>query len=287
VIRVILWGIAVAALYSCGRGRVEEDGIKTIYYPGTKIVHQKISYKDGFRNGWFIEYARNGLLKARVFYRNDSLDDTSYIYHRNGRLRSLHVYKGKRRHGCWREFNPEGKMYSEMFFFEGKFDSICSEYSYKSLKLLKRIQYRKGVKHGLDETYYPDGSPQSVVKYCEGRVCRGTKEWTRKGKPVDNDFEIQVSERNHLALNNTIRYIFTLGKPQSTDQVFKLMGYQDGDDLGGVTELEKDGEGYYFEATIPKGGNIMEKLTVAAFRRTAMGNLYVKTKTVHLAADNF
>src|SRR5436190_3920303 len=94
-------------LISCGSFNKNKKAVKTSHYPGTEIVRQTVEYNNGKKNGYLNEYFRNGKLKARQFYVNDTLHDTTLIFHGNGHLATLHIYKMGKREGKWTDFNPE------------------------------------------------------------------------------------------------------------------------------------------------------------------------------------
>jgi antitoxin component YwqK of YwqJK toxin-antitoxin module len=277
----------LALIFSCGSKREELEGVKTVYFPGTELVKQSVEYKDGKKNGYFTEYYRKGNLKARQFYINDTLDDTTVIYYPNGQLQTLHVYKNKLRHGCWSEYNKEGRLYSEMFFKEGLLDSTCSKYSYKSVRLLTRVRYLKGTKHGTEEQYYVSGKPKSRQHYFKGQLCKGTEEWYESGKKINHDFKIYVQENNATMLENAITYKIRLQDPDPGDQVYKLFEPPKGDVMSGLSQLTKEGDAFVYKIIVPKGGFVMEQVIIAAYRKTAMGNTVIKTQAFNVASNNF
>ena len=274
-------------IVSCGSKREELEGVKTVYFPGTDIIKQSVEYKNGKKNGYFREYYRKGNLKARQFYVNDTLDDTTQIYYPSGILQTQHMYKNKIKHGCWQEYNKEGQLYSEMFFKEGMLDSTCSKYSYKSVRLLTRVSYIKGAKNGVEEQYYASGKPKSRQYYVKGQLCRGTEEWYESGKKIDNDFKIHVQESNATMLQNTLTYNIRLENPEPGDKVYKLFEPPKGDVMGTLSPLPKEGDAFVYKQVVPKGGFVMEQVIIAAYRKTAMGNTVIKTQAFNVATNNF
>jgi len=80
--------IALLILFFCGciDDGVQNNGLKTVHFKGTDIVMQTIEYKNGKKNGYFTEYFRDGKIKAKQFFVDNELDDTSKMYHSNGQL---------------------------------------------------------------------------------------------------------------------------------------------------------------------------------------------------------
>ena len=279
--------LIVFAFTSCNTNSETNDELKTVHFSGTDIVKQTIEYKNGKKNGFFKEYYRNGILKAKQFYVNDSINDTSLFYHDDGKLKSIQIYKNKLKNGCWRNYNKKGLLISEIFFKNNVFDSTCSEFSYRSAKLLKKIRYKEGLKNGIEETYYPTGEIQSKVNYDMGDVMIGTEEWKKNGKKINNDFNISIIENDDVLLKGTLTYHIKLENPKESDKVYYVFKPCVGNKVGDISPLKKQGDVFIYEYQIPKGGFVMEKLTIAAFRKTGFGNTYIKTKSFNVASNNY
>jgi hypothetical protein len=274
-------------LYNCRESSDVKEGLKVIHFPKSDAVKQTIEYKNGKKNGYLKEYFRNGTLKARQFFVNDSLDDTTYLYHENGKLKATQIFKSKLKHGCWREYNKEGVLFSEIYFKDDFLDSTCCKYSYRTHRLLTRITYNKGLKNGYEEHFYPSGKPQSKVLYDMGQICKGTEEWHENGEKIDNDFKINVIENDALLLENTLSYTIRLENNKPTDLLYQVVGPDEGNKIGSLLPVKKVGDVFVFDYTISKGGFVMEKVTVAAFRKTNLGNTFVKTQSFNVASNNF
>ncbi len=274
-------------LCACNNSGHVEEGVKTVHFPGTDIVQQTITYANGKKNGPVKEYYKNGTLKARHFFVNDSLDDTSATYHANGRLQSLHVYKNKLKHGCWKEYNKEGRLYSQIFMKNGMLDSTSTVYTYRTGRVVTRVTYKDGVKNGPEEHFYSNGKPRSIAYYDMGRACKGTEEWMDNGKKINNDFKIQISEHNEVLMNNTLTYVIRLEPAQEGDEVYQVMTPCEGNKIGSVIPLKKKNGSYILEFTVGKGGFVMENVTLAAYRQTPFKNTYIKTTSFNASANHF
>jgi hypothetical protein len=272
---------------SCEESDKVDNGTKVVHFAGTKIVRQTIEYKNGLKNGYFKDYYKNGQLKGQQFFVNDTINDTSFLYHENGKLRSLQIFKDKVKSGCWKEFNKEGVMYSEIFFKNGVFDSTCSEYSYRSKQLLVRIRYKDGVKAGLEEHYYLNGNPKCKMYFKSGRVLKGTKEWNENGKEIDNDFKIFVRESDKVLMQGTLTYFITLENQTPDDEVYELVNPGKGNEIGDISRIRKKENVFIYEYTVPKGGFVMEKVTLSVFKKTKMGHTVVKEQSFNVASNNF
>lgn len=271
----------------CNSRTGESDGVKTIYFEGTQKIRQTITYKDGLRNGEMKEFFPNGNLKAKQFYRNDTVIDTLFFYHSNGQLAEYQIVKDRKKFGCWRKYNKSGRMYSEINFKDGVFDGTSSVYSYNNGKLLERYNFEKGSKHGKQETFYNNGRQKYVAYFYHDQACLGTEEWSERGEKINNDFKISVTEQNQLLMSNTLRYLVKLENPRADDDVYEASLSDTGRVVNTTYHLEKEKDHFKREYTIYKGGFMMQKIKFAAYRKTPMGNTIVKTVVVTASANNF
>lgn len=274
--------ICICTLAACDP---DEDGLRTTYFAGSKQVKQTVEYKNGRKNGYLKEYYPDGTLKAIQYFVNDTLDDTTRIYHRNGRLKTIRTYKNKRRHGVWRDYNPDGGVYAETSLADGLLHGTSRRYSYRSLKLQTRVDYETGSKHGLEERYYDNGQIQSRVTYRFGNTVGEPEEWDSNGKPLVHDFEIYVTEKDETLLNNRLLVYVRLENPQPGDQVFQLMR---ADNLGSGFALKqaKDGS-FVLEMPVNKGSFVMEEITLMACRITPFRNTVMRKKNYKVVSNNF
>lgn len=278
--------VCLLVFWRCVHADMAGTEKKIVYFDDGKTVRQTIGYKDGKRHGYTREFYRNGVLKARQFYVNDSLDDTSAIYYPDGKLQSLQVYKNKRKHGCWKEYNKEGKLYSEIFFKNGFLDSTSSNYTYRTGRLLTRVTYKRGRKNGLEERYYANGKPLSRMQYDDGRPCPGLKEWADNGKEIRNDFAVSVREKNELTLNGTVTYFLDPAGYRQSDEAYTILPPEPGKGVSSFKQLEHTATGYKLVYSIPKGDHILTKEYIAILRKTSMGNTFIKLVTLNVAIDN-
>lgn len=282
--RIFFFLALVLSLVACEDPEHPNDGTKTIHFPNSEAVKQTVDYKNGKKNGYLKEYYRDGTLKASQYYVNDTLDDTTRIYHPDRRLKTIQIYKDKRRHGVWRDYNKSGGLYSEISFQDGLLHGPSAQYTYRTLKPKTKTNYHFGVKDGWEETFYPNGRPRCKVYYDKGVAGNGLEEWLENGTKIENDFEISVTERNETLLNGLLIYYIRLENPQPDDEVLHLVNP---DKPGSGFPLKKNGDVFALEIPVSKGSFVMEKVTIAAYRKTAFNNTFVKTKIFNAASDNF
>lgn len=265
----------------------KKEGLKIVHYPGTDKIHQEIEMKNGKKNGYAKEYFKNGKLKCSQHYINDTLNDSSLTYHSNGQLLILQYFKNKLRHGCWKDFSPTGQLIKEINFKDGMLDGISTEYTYRTGRLQTKINFKNGAKDGYEEFYYPNGNPKSKILYKNGDQTKDMQEWLESGKEIKHDIKFTVVESNKVLLENTLTYYIQLSDPKPDDEVYKIYAYEKYG-LQGREKLKKTGSNNYeLNFNVGKGGFVMEQITIAAYRKSILGNTFVKVHSFNASANNF
>jgi antitoxin component YwqK of YwqJK toxin-antitoxin module len=258
---------------------------KTIYYPGEKQIKQQIEYLKGKKNGLFIEYFRNGLVKAKQHYLNDTLNDSTVLYHENGNIETIQMYDKGLREGCWKRFNKNGELYWKTCFHKDKMEGEAFELSYRSLKPLVRFNYRDGDKHGKQETFYPNGNPESLVYYSKGFPRPGAKEWYENGKERNTNISFTVREKNTTALDNTLRYYITLSDPQEDDVVYEITAETD-TSITAHRVLPFENGSYLYEEKIYPGASVLKQVKLMATRSSVKRNAIMQRYVLRVAGSN-
>lgn len=271
---------------ACTNSGVMKDGIHEAHYEGSDQLKQLLEIKNGKKNGFAKEFYRNGNLKKYQHYLNDTLNDSSIYYHPNGKISNLQFYKNNQKHGCWKDFNKDGVLIQEINFKNGLFDGVSVKYSYRTNRVLYRVNYKEGTKEGYEEKFYPNGKPQSKVSYYNGWQCQGLQEWNENGTPIKHEMKISVTEKNEVNLNNTLKYIITLSDPNPSDYVYRVYDPKDSC-VSNTALLEKQNNVHVLEFYVGKGGFVMENVTIVAKRKTLMGNTFMKLKTFNAAANHY
>jgi antitoxin component YwqK of YwqJK toxin-antitoxin module len=277
---------ALISFSSCTDGKVT-DGTKIVHFKNSEKIKQEIEYKNGKKNGFFKEYYMQGNLKAIQHYRNDTLCDSSKFYHENGKPSELQIFDQKGLYqGCWKKYNKTGAVFWETCFKDNLIDSTATEYTYKTGKLLKRLNYSTGLKHGKQEEFYANGNKKYISYYIDGKAQPGTEEWYEKGEAVNNDFKVKVIEENKLAISSQLIFYLEPEHFQGSDEAYLIL---DGrvNEMAAYRELEKLNGRFKLIYDIPAGSFVMEKVHYAVFRKTLMGNTFIKKGSFMVSENNF
>lgn len=279
---------SLIVLVSCNGNTFDgKNGLKVVYFPGTDDTCQVIEYKDGKKNGNLKEFFENGNLKTIQHYKDDKQIDTAVFFHPNGKKAGIQMYNNGLFAGCWEKFNEEGKLYSKICFDNGVFDGEALTYSYKSLNLIERYHYNKGDKQGVQETFYNSGKPKSIAYYYWGLPGLGTREWLENGTEINNDFGIHYTEQDKVKLENNLYVYVTLDDPEPDDVVYKVSTSDTGNVVTTLQRLEKTGDKFTLRYSVYPGGFVMEKVKLAAYRKTGFGNTFIKTISFNVSANNY
>ncbi len=129
------------------RGGVK-DGTWVIYHDGGEFPAKVISYASGMYNGPYMEFNERGQLALRATYKNNILD------------------------GPWGKYRF-GRPEAEAHYKNGKFHGTYKEYDSSTGKLLKEINYKDGVQHGMLRFFNDAGEVTLEYEYRNGEKVSG------------------------------------------------------------------------------------------------------------------
>jgi len=101
--------------------------IKGIYYnkftevPFTGKINGKTTgyFKNGKRDGFWLNYWKNGQLQSKINYKNGKLEGSWISYHDNGKLRDKGQYKDGLKEGSWFSYFGNGQLSSKVNYKDG------------------------------------------------------------------------------------------------------------------------------------------------------------------------
>jgi len=138
-----------------------------LHYPNGQLI-EKISYKEGLKNGKFTGYFQNGAKKYVKRYENDEPEGKWQYYTMAGKTNAEEIYEEGKRNEEWYRIDEIGDTYYQYW----DMDSLISEYAdlhYSNGQLIEKISYKKGLKDGKFTGYYPSGKVEYVKRYEENK----------------------------------------------------------------------------------------------------------------------
>jgi antitoxin component YwqK of YwqJK toxin-antitoxin module len=230
------------------------------FYPDGSIKSET-QVKNGMRNGLTKNFDEKGRIIATAEYVNDTLEGFTINYNpENGKVTAQALYKNNNQHGPATLYYTDGSLYREMFYVEGRVDSIV-------------------------KTYWADGKQQAEVFFKKGNPAIGLKEWDKDGNPVQHPYII-VKEINRLSAENKFRLKVSLSEKQN-DVEFYAGSLIDGKffDPKSVKLKSIDGE-TILEYVVPKNKSLKTTVSIIARMRTEYGNTLLINKNYTFSVKN-
>ena len=138
-----------------------------LHYPNGQLI-EKISYKEGLKDGKFTGYYENGEVKYKKRYTADQPDGKWEYYTAAGKKNAVQIYVEGKRNEEWYRIDKKGDTYYQYW----DQDSLVSEYAdlhYSNGQLIEKISYKEGLKDGKFTGYYPSGKVEYVKRYEEDK----------------------------------------------------------------------------------------------------------------------
>ena len=138
-----------------------------LHYPNGQLI-EKISYKEGLKDGKFTGYYENGEVKYKKRYTADQPDGKWEYYTTAGKKNAVQIYVEGKRNEEWYRIDKKGDTYYQYW----DQDSLVSEYAdlhYSNGQLIEKISYKEGLKDGKFTGYYPSGKVEYVKRYEEDK----------------------------------------------------------------------------------------------------------------------
>ena len=164
-----------------------------LHYPNGQLK-EKISYKEGLKDGKFTGYYQNGSKKYVKRYEDDIPAGKWQYYTMAGKTNAEEIYVDGKRDDEWYRLEQNGDVYYQFW----DMDSLISEYAdlhYPNGQLIEKISYKEGLKDGKFTGYYPSGKVEYIKRYEEDKPMG---EW----KFVKEDGSTKKIERYEMGKKN-------------------------------------------------------------------------------------
>ena len=164
-----------------------------LHYPNGQLI-EKISYKEGLKDGKFTGYYESGETKHKKKYTEDKPDGKWQFFTTGGDKNEEQIYAEGKKVEEWYRIDEKGDTYYQ--FWDQ--DSLISEYAdlhYSNGQLIEKISYKEGLKDGKFTGYYPSGKVEYIKRYEEDKPMG---EW----KFVKEDGSTKKIERYEMGKKN-------------------------------------------------------------------------------------
>jgi len=249
--------LAINIIVSCGNKK--GDVIEEFYPDGT--IKSEVQVKDGLRNGLSKNYDERGRLTSTAEFVDDMYNGWMINYNPdNGKVTAKALYKNDNQHGPATLNYTDGSLYREMFYVDGRVDSIV-------------------------KTYWPDGSLQAEVFFKKGSPAIGLKEFDKTGKPIVQP-TLVIKQIDQLATQSKL--ILKVSLSEKTKDVEYFVGELiDGKYLDTkAVKLKTVNNETKLEYIIPRTHTLVKNVTIAARTRTEYGNTLLLFKNYFFSVKN-
>ncbi len=206
-------------------------------------------------------------------------------FHPDGYLYSEVSYKDGKKDGISKRFYSDGKVHSIIEYREGK-KVGTSKWLYTSGEVYRETPYTNGKVDGIQKKYYRDGTVQAEIPYSHGNRKVGLKEYNERGELRTSYPEIRINPINRIETH--ARYTLELRLSNNSKNVkFYYEAVKDSIFIpeGKQYILTDDGVGMV-EFVYREEGGYPRAVNLVAVYRTRYGNSKILQKSFRLPSDH-
>ena len=159
----------------------KKEGSWVGFYP-SNVLARIDTYKDGQKDGPYIQLDRRGKITLYEYYRNGLLNGQQVSYAPSGDFPVSETnYVNGKRNGLYRLYYDNGKIQEESDYVENQKNG-SSKWFNKGGKLLAEYNYKLGNFEGIQKTFYDNDTLQILSSYTNNELSGDYKEFYRNGK---------------------------------------------------------------------------------------------------------
>ena len=190
--------------------QTDEQGRKQGYwerrYSNGKPAYT-VTFKDDKPVGKMTRFYFNGNKKVVINYDENQYGDAE-LFSEKGKLNAKGFYKGTTKDSLWQFFSPEGILYTQEHYCDGKKNGI-STYYYKRGNIAEEVEWKNDIKDGIWKKYHENGQLKMTSGYKDGKIEGEYVVFFPDGKiEVQGKFENGLEEGTWIVFTNlgTIAY---------------------------------------------------------------------------------
>lgn len=196
-------------------------------------------------------------------------------------------YKDGKKHGLATTYYQNGNVSAEIEYTEGKKQGEAKWYYKDKDRLLYQVtNFVDSKKEGLRTRYYRNGKVMAEIPYKDGELAIGTKEYSKKGAPIEDNENVKVDIQAKNLLKKQGEYILELRLPKGFTKVKWYHGeLTDGSYMNEELVKIKNEKGVgTFRIKVPNNTGVTRDFNIVAHAKTALGNdiLFQQKKTVNV-----
>ncbi len=151
------------------------------YHPGGNIKSKGVFDDEGRRNGEWLFYYDNGILREKTFYEKDKASGKSYSWYDNGLSYKFTTYTNDEEDGESTSYFYNGMLRSVIKYQAGKKEGKAKYYNVNGYVKTVTL-YSNDLQDGEEVVYHADGTLQSKLNYTKDKANGEYKEYFNNGK---------------------------------------------------------------------------------------------------------
>jgi TonB family protein len=156
-------------------------------YHKNGLIKVSAEYKDNQLIGVYTSYFDNGNTETEMFYGDlENLEGSYKEYYKDGKLAIDANYRNDVRHGPYKKYYKDGKLEIDANYRNNALHDFYKEY-HKNGTLAIDTNYRDDVLHGNYEEYDNNGTSVMRTLYVNGQVYRSMAETNDKTSELDSN----------------------------------------------------------------------------------------------------
>ncbi len=173
-------------LKSAGKRKNNKPDSIWNFYDRKGNLQNSISYRNGMRNGYAMQYDFSNdsnqtiFLKEKILYLNDKKNGKSEYFNPNGSLHKTINFKDGYKHGKEVFYNDTGLIITIVSYH---YDNITDSEN------INRID-QKGRKQGTWKTFHPNNRIKEIIPYLDGKLHGYKRTYNIKGKLLNTEYYI-------------------------------------------------------------------------------------------------
>lgn len=171
---------------SIGQRYIEKycDNRETInYFPNGK-VEEKVTYKNGKRQGKNIAFYENGKPSMEQNYIDGKRIGKAFEYHENGKVKKEAKFENDALNGDATEYYENGKVKLKLTYISGARQGKAISY-FENGKVDKDLFYKDDFLEGVYKLYYSNGKLKEQGNLLKGNYTEKPKAWDEKGNEIE------------------------------------------------------------------------------------------------------
>ena len=151
-----------------------------LHYPNGQLI-EKISYKEGLKDGKFTGYYPSGKVEYVKRYEEDKPMGVWKFVKEDGTTKKIERYEMGKKNEEWITYEENGDVYYQYW----DQDSLVSEYAdlhYPNGQLIEKISYKEGRKNGKFTGYYESGQTKYIRTYKDDKLEGKYADYTESGQ---------------------------------------------------------------------------------------------------------